>query len=122
MEKQFTNFTNRIPPDMERANARKPPITMPIVVQFRKASLVMVAPTLSPRNIVAAFIMLFAAASNRRLVSLPISFNKLPNITIPIRGTAVGTNKATTVVTAIGKIIFSTRMFLNSVFDGYNFS
>ena len=91
---------------------------MPIVVQFRNASLVIVAPTLNPKKIVAAFIMLFAAASNKRLVSVPISFIKLPNINIPIKGTAVGTKRATTVVTAIGKIIFSTRRFLISVFEG----
>ena len=60
--------------------------------------------------------------SNKRLVSEPISLIKLPNINIPIKGTAVGTNKATIVVTAIGKIIFNTRRFLISVFEGYSFS
>ena len=66
--------------------------------------------------------ILLAAASNKRLVSEPISLIKLPNINIPIKGTAVGTNKATIVVTAIGKIIFNTRRFLISVFEGYSFS
>ena len=60
----------RIPAVMESANARKPPITIPMVVQFRNASLVIVAPTLNPKKIVAAFIMLLAAASNKRLVLL----------------------------------------------------
>ncbi len=122
LEKRFTNFTNKIPPVMERANARKPPTTMPIVVQFRKASVVIVAPTDSPRKIVAAFMMLLEAASNRRNVLVPISFTRLPNISIPINGTALGTKRATTVVTTIGKIIFKTRRFLISVFEGYIFS
>ena len=55
LEKRFTSFTNKIPPVIERANARKPPITIPIVVQFRKASVVIVAPTDNPKKIVAAF-------------------------------------------------------------------
>ena len=115
---KLNSFTKKIPPVMDNANARNPPITIPMVVQFKKASLVMVAPTLSPRKIVAAFIILLAAASNRRLVSAPISLIRLPNISIPIKGTAVGTNKATIVVTAIGKIIFNTRKFFISVFEG----
>ena len=82
----------------------------------------MVAPTLNPRKMVAAFIMLLAAASNRRLVSEPISLIRLPNINIPIKGTAVGTKRATIVVTAIGKTIFNTRRFFISVFEGYSFS
>ena len=80
------------------------------------------APTLNPKKMVAAFMILLAAASNKRLVSEPISLIKLPNINIPIKGTAVGTNKATIVVTAIGKINFNTRRFLISVFEGYSFS
>ena len=118
MLNRLNSFTKKIPPVIESANARKPPITIPMVVQFRNASLVIVAPTLSPKKIVAAFIMLLAAASNKRLVSAPISLIRLPNINIPIKGTAVGTKRATIVVTAIGKMIFSTRRFLISVFEG----
>ena len=120
--KRFINFTNKIPPEIDKANAKKPPITIPIVVQFKNASVVIVAPTDNPKKIVAAFMILFEAASNKREVSLPISLIKLPNINIPIKGTALGTNKATTVVTTIGKRIFSTRRFLISVFEGYFFS
>ena len=47
----------KMPPAMERANARKPPITIPIVVKFRNASAVMVAPTDNPKKMVAAFIL-----------------------------------------------------------------
>ena len=115
-------MTKKMPPAMERANARKPPITIPIVVKFRNASAVMVAPTDNPKKMVAAFMMLFDAASNRRNVLVPISLTRLPNISIPINGTALGTNRATTVVTTIGKMIFKTRKFLISVVDGYFFS
>lgn len=111
-------FTKRIPPAIERANARNPPITMPIVVQFRNASEVIVAPTERPKKMVAVFMMLFEAASDKRNVLVPISFTRLPNISIPIKGTAVGTKRATSVVTTIGKTIFSTRRFLISVVDG----
>ena len=107
---------------MERANARNPPITIPIVVQLRNASAVIVAPTDSPRKMVAAFMMLLEAASNKRNVLVPISFTRLPNINIPTKGTALGTKRATIVVTTIGKIIFNTRRFLISVFEGYFFS
>ena len=115
-------FTMAMPEAMDNAKARKPPTTMPIVCMLRNASTVMVPPTQSPRKMVAAFMMELEAASNRREVSAPISFSRLPNISIPMRGTAVGTNKATTVVTAIGKMIFRTRRFLISVVDGCNFS
>ena len=98
-------LTKKIPPAIDKANAKKPPITIPIVVRFKNASVVMVAPTDNPRKIVAAFMMLLEAASNRRNVLVPISFTRLPNINIPIKGTELGTNRATTVVTTIGKII-----------------
>ena len=56
-ENILTTFTPKIPPEMDRAKAKKPPITMPIVVQLRKASLVIVAPTLNPKKMVAVFMM-----------------------------------------------------------------
>ena len=59
--------------EIDKANAKKPPITIPIVVQFKNASVVIVAPTDNPKKIVAAFMILFEAASNKREVSLPIS-------------------------------------------------
>ena len=38
-------LTKKIPPAIDKANAKKPPITIPIVVGFKNASDVMVAPT-----------------------------------------------------------------------------
>ena len=84
-------LTKKIPPAIDKANAKKPPITIPIVVRFKNASVVMVAPTDNPRKIVAAFMILLEAASNRRNVLVPISFTRLPNINIPIKGTELGT-------------------------------
>ena len=69
-------LTKKIPPAIDKANAKKPPITMPIVVRFKNASVVMVAPTDNPRKIVAAFMMLLEAASNRRNV-LAVSYTHL---------------------------------------------
>ena len=78
----------------------------------------MVAPTDRPKKMVAAFMMPFEAVSNKREVFAPISLIRLPNISIPTRDTASGTMIATMVVTAIGKIILSALMFLNSVLEG----
>ena len=108
----------KIPEAILSAKAQKPPATMPSVCTLMKASTVIVAPTQSPRKMVAAFITPFDAASNRREVSLPISFTRLPNMSIPTRLTAEGTKMATMVVTAMGKMIFSTRMFFISVPSG----
>ena len=83
-----------------------------------KASTVIVAPTQSPRKMVAAFMIPFEAASKRRKVSLPISLMRLPNMSIPTRLTAVGTKIATIVVTAIGNMIFNTLIFLICVASG----
>ena len=109
----------KYPSTTEIKNLRVLKILFPIVVTTIVA---LFAPTEIPRKIVAAFIILLEAASNKREVLLPISFTRLPNISIPIKGTALGTNKATMVVHAIGKIIFRTRRFLISVFEGYFFS
>ena len=104
--KRLKSFTRKIPLAILKPKAKKPPTTMPMVVQLRKASTVIVAPTQRPRKMVAAFMIPPEAASNRRLVSEPTSLIRLPNISIPIKGTAEGTNSATTVVTVMGKRIF----------------
>ena len=93
-----------------------------MVVQLRKACTVMVAPTQRPRNTVAVFMMEFEMVSNKRLVSEPISFSKLPNINMPMRLTADGTSSATMVVTAIGKIILITFSFLILLPEGKSLS
>ena len=54
----------------------------------------------------------------RRPVSDPISLMRLPNISMPMSATAVGTKMATMVVTAIGKMILTARIFLISILSG----
>ena len=112
LENRFQIFTIRIPLAMLRAKAQKPPTIIPRVCRLRKASTVIVAPTQSPRKIVAAFIRPLLATLKSLDVSAPISLMRLPNISIPTSGTAVGTKIATMVVTAMGKIIFTARIFL----------
>ena len=119
LAKRFHTLTMKIPDAILRAKAKNPPATIPNVWKLIKASTVIVAPTQSPRKMVAAFITPFDAASNKREVSLPISLTKLPNISIPTKLTADGTKIATMVVTAMGKIILSTRIFLITVPSGY---
>ena len=102
--KRFVIFTMQMPDAIERPNAKKPPTTIPMVVQLRNACTVIVAPTQRPRKTVAVFMMELEMVSNRRPVSEPISFRRLPNMSIPMSDTADGTSNATMVVTAIGKI------------------
>ena len=54
---------------------------------------------------VIAFVLLYLGIKKQYepLLLVPISFTRLPNISIPIKGTALGTNRATTVVTKSGK-------------------
>ena len=108
----------QIPLAILRAKARKPPTMMPMVCRLKKASAVIVAPTHRPRKMVAVFIKPLLAVVKRRFVSAPISRIRLPNISMPTSGTAVGTRIATMVVTAMGKMILTARMFLISVLTG----
>lgn len=62
-EKRFISLTRLMPPKIEKPNAKKPPATIPMVVQFKNASTVIVAPTQRPKKIVAEFIMALDAAS-----------------------------------------------------------
>ncbi len=60
-----------------------------MVVQFRNASLVIVAPTLNPKKIVAAFIMLLAAAIKQTAGIRTDFLNQVtPNIKHTIKGTS----------------------------------
>ena len=104
------------------AKARKPPATMSKVSELRKVLAVIVAPTVNPKKMVAAFIMVSEAALNKRLVSVPISLIRLPNSNMPTKGTEEGTSNATIVPNTMGKIILRVRIFLISILLGYNFS
>ena len=70
-----------------------------------------VAPTEMPRNNVTMFISAFCAVSLKRSVT-PHSRKRLPNIKLPRRGATEGKSNDTTIVTRIGKMIFSLLLTL----------
>ena len=72
----------------------------------RKVSAFAVAPTVTPRKMVTMFISSFCAVLERRSVT-PDSLNRLPSISAPISGAALGNIRETSTVTTIGKTIFS---------------
>ncbi len=106
-----------MPPATENAKAIKPPTMIPKVLGDKNTSAVIVAPTVSPKKIVAVFIIGPLAASASRLVDVPTSFTRLPNNNIPSNGTDDGTKIATTVPSTIGND-FHRFQILISCFDG----
>ncbi len=107
---------------MEMAKARNPPVIIIKVSNLRKVLMVMVAPMMSPRKIVAVFMIVSEAAWKSRLVSAPTSFTKLPNSRSPTKGVAVGTRMAIMAAKVIGNKILTRRRFLISRFSGNNLS
>ena len=100
------NFPRSTPPAVPAENATKPIATIPKVCKVKKRSAEAVAPTVVPNKIVTVYSRAFLAVSTK-CGTTPLSFNKFPSISIPIKGAADGTSKVTIIVTAIGKIIFS---------------
>ena len=94
------------PAAVPNANATRPRITILIVFIFKKASALVVAPTLVPSNITTIYISAFDAVSVSCLTT-PHSLNKLPSISIPTSGAVVGKIRTTTTVIIIGNKIFS---------------
>ena len=72
----------------------------------KKVSALAVAPTVRPKNIVTIYINEFCAVSTS-FGTTPLSFNRLPNISIPISGAAVGKSPITIIIATIGNTIFS---------------
>ena len=73
---------------------------------MRKASALVVAPTDVPRIITTIYISALDAVSVSCLTT-PDSLKRLPSISIPTSGAVVGRINTTTIVTIIGKRIFS---------------
>ncbi len=94
------------PAAVPNANAIKPRATIFKVSQFRNASALVVAPTEVPSRITTMYISALDAVSVSCLTT-PDSLNRLPSISIPTKGAVVGRIKQTTIVTTIGKRIFS---------------
>jgi pyruvate carboxylase subunit B len=116
------NLTVSIPPAIEIAKAKRPRTRIPIVSHLRNTSAGIVAPTQTPKNTVAVFIIGPEAASAKRAVLGPISFSRFPSISIPISGAADGTSIATTNVRTIGNKIFTVLKCLISYLGGYSLS
>ena len=92
---------------LERDSSIIPTIkTINKVAQVMNVSPVADAPTQVPSRITSTFERAFDEVSDRRAV-LPLSLNRLPIISIPISGATEGRSSAITMVTAIGKRIFS---------------
>ena len=104
----FITWPKITPPAVLNINAISPRTIILIVSSLRKESALIVAPTEMPRKIVVAFRTSFCAAWLRRSVH-PHSRRRLPNISIPIRGTAGGRISPQAIVEIIGKRILSVR-------------
>ena len=97
---------NTTPAAVPNANAIRPNTTIFNVSKFRNASALVVAPTDVPSRITTIYINALDAVSVNCLTT-PDSRNRLPSINIPTSGAVVGRMTQTTIVTIIGKRIFS---------------
>ena len=77
-----------------------------MVVTFKNASALVVAPTEVPSRITTIYIRALLAVS-ASCFTTPLSRNRLPNISIPTRGAVDGRIRHTTMVTMMGNRIFS---------------
>ena len=102
----FMIWPKTTPPTVLKMNATSPRRMMTSVRGWRKYWASIVAPTASPRKIVVMFRISFWAARLRRSVA-PHSRSRLPNISMPTRGTEAGRTSPVTTVQMIGKRIFS---------------
>ena len=94
------------PPMVPKINAVRPRATILMVVTFKNASALVVAPTEVPSRITTIYIRALLAVS-ASCFTTPLSRNRLPNISIPTRGAVDGRIRHTTMVTMMGNRIFS---------------
>ena len=106
LEMTYKSLPMRSPQIVARTKPARPRTTMSKVFVVRKVVPTAVAPTEMPRNNVTMFISAFCAVSLKRSVT-PHSRKRLPNIRLPRSGATDGKSKDTTMVTRMGKIIFS---------------
>ena len=97
---------NTTPAAVPKQKAISPSATIFNVSRLRNASALVVAPTDVPSIITTIYISALEAVSVSCLTT-PDSLNKLPSISIPTSGAVVGRISTTTIVTTIGKRIFS---------------
>ena len=94
------------PPAVEKAKAVRPRAIIIRVWGLRKIVPSALAPTETPSRMVTMLISAFWAVSLNRGTT-PLSRNRLPSISIPSSGATEGSISTTTIVTAMGKMIFS---------------
>ena len=100
------SLPNSTPAAVPKQKAIRPRKTILIVLIFKKASALVVAPTEVPNRMTTIYISALDAVSVSCLTT-PDSLNRLPNINIPTSGAVVGKIRQTTIVTMIGNRIFS---------------
>ena len=100
------SLPNKTPPAVPTAKATRPSPTILSVSTFKNASALVVAPTDVPRMITTMYISALEAVSASCLTT-PLSLKRLPSMSIPISGAVEGRISTTTIVTTIGKRIFS---------------
>jgi hypothetical protein len=105
-------LANRIPAAVSRAKARMPRTRISSVARRRRDSARIVEPTARPRKSVTTLASSFEDAPVSRSTT-PDSFIRLPSMSMPMRGIAIGTRIPTTTVTTIGK---TTRVRRDSFF------
>ena len=94
------------PKAVEEAKATQPRANTSRLSTFRKTSALIKQPTLIPRRMVRIFIKALAAVSANRSVT-PLSFSRLPNMNMPMRGADLGTSRIMITAAIIGKMSFS---------------
>ena len=104
----FISFAIRTPAAVAIENAARPRNKIPSVSLARNLSADSFDPTVRPMKIVTMLHKSFAAVFARRSTTL-LSRSRLPNISIPIRGAALGTNRMQSRTTRNTKTIFSLR-------------
>ena len=94
-------FPIKTPPAVPKAKAKRPKPKISRTFQVSTVSAAIVAPIQSARKRVTIFMSSFPAVL-ANLSTTPLSRSRLPNINIPIRGAALGSNRITITVTMMG--------------------
>ncbi len=100
------SLPNNTPAAVPTQKATSPNTTILRVEALKNASALVEAPTEVPSRITTIYISALEAVS-ASCFTTPDSLKRLPSISIPTRGAVVGNIRQTTIVTIIGKSIFS---------------
>jgi len=103
----FISRPIRQPPAVPKLKAISPSTRMPSVSELRNFSQANLEPTDSPSMIVTTLINAFDMVSANRATFGPTSRHRLPSISAPISGTALGSSSEQSSNTVSGKQTFS---------------